>query len=219
MAKALLFEEVKNSELGQTFLRKDLLSCTKATYAAVAWPGKRQGFAVVIGVDPHRHFNGYDIYLLAEFESPSVRDLVRQCGVFNYGYSPDKFIGDWKNDAADKFIRELNDEQGHNGQRLKITITPMLEMEHFYPFALNEIRRLLDKDRRMLFLKTSKIINYLSDIEEDDIASLDFGEFPAIEALTFAVVSLLDSQKRKNRPKMPTKMDMNFRLGQYRKRA
>ncbi len=213
MAKTLLFEEVKKAELGKTFLRKDLLNCSKAIYAAVAWPGKRPGFVVVIALDPHRHLDGYDIHLLAEFESESVRDLVRQCGVFNYGYSPDKFIGDWKNDAADKFIRELNNEQGYKGQRLKITITPMLEMDQFYPFALDEIRRLLDEDRRMLFLKTSVITNYISEIGPGNEPSiLDFGDYPAVEALTFAVVTLLDLQKRKHGRKLPTQLDTGFRL-------
>lgn len=110
MPKQLQFEDVKKAALNQAIgERWDVVRCCKAVYGAVSWPGKRPGFIVIVAMDPARHFDSHDIYLLEEFESSSVRDLVRQCDVLDFKYSPERFIGDWKNDATDHFIRELND--------------------------------------------------------------------------------------------------------------
>jgi len=41
-----------------------------------------------------------------------------------------------------------------------------------------------------LFLKDSKILNYLSEIEESEPATLEFGSYPAIEAIAFSVIEM-----------------------------
>jgi len=153
--------------------------------------------------------------VLAEYESPSIRELVRQCDVLDYTYEPKKWIGDWKNDAADKFIRELNSEKIKQEHKFSVNLTPMLEMENLYPYMLDELKRLLDVKRRMLYLKDAKVINYLSEIGPDiDIPSLNLGEYPAIEATCFAVLSMLIEQKNLiERPKMPTKQDRSYKIG------
>jgi len=43
-----------------------------------------------------------------------------------------------------------------------------------------------DSQRCQLFLKDSKVVNYLSAIEESEIIPLELGDNPAIEALGFA---------------------------------
>jgi len=217
MSKQLQFEDLKTAKLGQVpENRWDIQRCSKAVCGGVSWPGKLPGYAVVVAMDIARHFESYDICILAEYESPSVRDLVRQCGVLDYQYEPKKWIGDWKSDAADKFIREMNSERTKQEHKFSVNLTPMLEMEHFYPWALDEIKRLLDKERRMLFLKDSKVVKYLSEIEKSETATLEFGAFPAIEALCFAVISLLDAEKRSQRRPMPTTQDRSYRMGAQR---
>lgn len=205
----LQFNDLKEAELGYVpENRWDVNRASKAVFGGVSWPGKRSGFAVVVAMDKHRHLKGYDVCLLAEYESPSVRDLVRQAGnVLDYQYEPTRWIGDWKNDAADKFIREMNSERTKEQQKFSPTLTPMLEMENLYPFMLDELRKLLDEKRRMLFLKESKILNYLGEFEgTEDIASFSLGEYPAIEAMCFAVFTMKDmihnQQTRRPRPKM-----------------
>ena len=214
MSKQLQFEDLKKAKLGYTHeVRWEINRCCKGIYGGVSWPGKRPGFAVVVAMDPHRHFDSYDICLLAEFESSSVRELVRQCDVLDYTYEPKRWVGDNRNDAADKFIREMNDEQGKQG-RFRLYPTPMLEMEHFYQFALDELKRLLDKERRMLFLKDSKVVDYLSEIERGEVAPLELGDFPAVEAVCFAVLSLLDEVKiAKRRPSLPMQQDRSYSIG------
>lgn len=67
----------------------------------------------------------------------------------------------------------------------------MFDMEQLYPYILAEIRRLLASDHRQLFLKDSKVRGYLSEIGGSEIAELERGSFPAIEALAFPVITML----------------------------
>ena len=223
----LKFDELKTADLGHSFGgRWEVAQCCKSVYGGVSWPGKRPGMAVIVAMDKAKHFDSYDVSLLAEYESFSMRDLVRQLGVLDFEYNPEKWVGDNKNDAADKFVRELNVEinkgeefKRHKKFRLTPMTTPMLEMKHFYQFALDEIKRLLDFERRTLFLKDSKIIGYLSEIEECEVADLDLGDYPAIEALCFAVITQMDAVKRDKKPQKPVMQDRRFKLGSFRRGA
>ena len=218
----LQFDELKAAPLGYKHaVRWEMNKCSKAIYGGISWPGNRPGFAVVVAMDKHRRFKSYDVCLLAEYESSSVRDLIRQAGnVLDYTYEPTRWIGDWKNDAADKFIREMNNERPRDKsnpkwyQKFSPTLTPMMEMENLYPFMLDELKKLLDEKRRMLFLKDSKILNYLSEIEAEDITDFKLGDYPAIEALCFAVFSMKDSihGQQTKRP-LPKTQDMTYKLG------
>jgi hypothetical protein len=214
----LQFNDLKKAELGYVpENRWDVNRASRAVFGGVSWPGKRPGFAVVVAMDKHRRFESYDVCLLAEYESPSVRELVRQAGgVLDYTYEPTRWIGDWKNDAADKFIREMNSERTKQETKFSPTWTPMLEMENLYPFMLDELKRLLDEKRRMLFLKGSKILNYLR-IEEEERPDLKLGDYPAIEALCFAVFGMKDSiHNEQTKRKMPMKQDRSYSIGARR---
>ena len=190
----LTWEDVKEAELGRTFDIKALKDCCKEVYGGVSWPGKRPGFAVVVGMDPKKHLDSHDVVILDEFESFDMRQLVRQCGVLDFKYLPGQWIGDWKNDAANKFLSEMNDEPKDGNRRserqLDLGLTPMFDMEQLYPYILAEIRRLLAPDHRQLSLKDSKVRGYLSEIEGSDIADLERGAYPSIEALAFAVIEM-----------------------------
>jgi hypothetical protein len=215
----LQFDDLKKAELGYVPKNRwDVNRASRAVFGGVSWPGKRPGFAVVVAMDKHRRFESYDVCLLAEYESPSVRELVRQAGgVLDYTYEPTRWIGDWKNDAADKFIREMNSERTKQETKFSPTWTLMLEMENLYPFMLDELKRLLDKERRMLILKDSKVLLNLSEIEAEDIADLKLGDYPAIEALCFAVFGMKDSiHAKQTRPKLPKVQDRSYSIGARR---
>ncbi|MHC4117013.1 MAG: hypothetical protein ACYSWO_05865 [Planctomycetota bacterium] len=173
---------------------RELKHCCKAVYGGVSWPGIRPGFAVVAAMDRARHLDSHDVCLLDEFESYDVRELVRQCGVLHFKYRPDQWIGDWRNDAASRFIREMNEEAEHK-REFSLCWTAMLDMEQLYQYVLAEIRSLLAPDRRQLFLKDSKIPGYLSEIEGSEVGELERGAYPAIEALAFAVVEMRRAAK------------------------
>lgn len=206
------------AKLGQGWDREDLEFHFTSIYGGVAWPGKHPGFAVIVAMSRFKHFDNYNIYLLDEFESEDIHQLVQQCGVLNYKYQPSAWIGDTKNDAADHFIRELNKElelpASANKQRhhFTLTATPILNMQCMYQYIFPAIKRLLDKDRRQLFLKNSKIIDYLSTIESSGISTMEVGECPAIEALAFAVIEMRSHGGRKS----VTKADIKRWQEKYR---
>lgn len=210
---------IKTAELGHTFTRLELKKECRAICGGVSWPGKRPGFAVVLGMGNDKHFDSYDIYLLDEFESSDTRELVRQCGVLDLKYEPDMWIGDNRNDAADKFIWEMNNERGKpddsqiNVRCLSICSTQILEMAFPYQYILPELKRMLDKGRRQLFLKSSKTVDSLEAIEPQEISALEIGEFPAVEALAFAAFEIRKyrarrrkSNRRDKRPQSPMVM-------------
>jgi hypothetical protein len=72
----------------------------------------------------------------------------------------------------------------------------LLEMKPLYPYILDEIGRLLDEDRRRLFLPdNSKILSYLSEIKAGDIGELELGAYPAVEALAFTVIEMRQDER------------------------
>ena len=166
-------------------------------YGGVAWPGKRAGFAVIVLMDEKPHFDSHDVCVIAECESFSTRELVRQIGVMDDKFMPDRWIGDNRNDAADEFIRELQKDGDRDRRRSKLMFvyTSMLEMDYFYRYALDEIKRLSQEERKMLYLKESAVEMYLLDfIDEEMITELKHGDYPAIEALTYAVITLMKNK-------------------------
>lgn len=191
-----MIQDIKTTKLNYPLNDVELTNQCRVVYGGVAWPGKQQGFAVIISMMYEKHFDSYDIYLLAEFESGNTRELVRQCGAADARYKPTMWIGDNKNNAADRFINEMASELQSPAtsaiQRRAFYICPtmMLEMSQLYAYILPNLKTLLDPERKVLFLKESKIINYLSAIEESEIADLKLGDYPAVESLSFAVIEM-----------------------------
>jgi hypothetical protein len=176
----------------------ELDSQCKAIFGGVSWPAKRPGFAVIVAMSHEKHFESHDIYLLAEYETFDMRELVRQCGVMDAQYKPMTWYGDDKNEAADRLINELAAElrspRTSPAPRRCFSVyrTMLVEIKQLYAYIFPHLKRLLDPKRRMLFLKDSKILNYLAAIEEGQIAELELGAYPAIEALAFAVIEMKD---------------------------
>ena len=189
--------ETKTAQLNQGDLefRRLLKYRYQQIYGAVAWPGKNPGFAVVVGKSHESHFNNYDVYLIEEFEHFDTRQLVRKCCVMDYNYKPDRWIGDNKSEAGDRFIRKMNSELGPSRRKFGLTKTRLLDMDYPYTLICPELKALLDENRRQLFLKDSKVTEYLMLIEPSEISVMKQGEYPAIEALGFAVIELRDSEQ------------------------
>ncbi len=116
---AKLTEKKETQDLEDRFTR---------IYGAVAFPGKRPGFAVVVGMIKEEHFESHDIYLIDEFESVDMRELIRQCGVLDYKYKPEEWIGNRLNDAADRFINEMNEDFKSSRRTFSLSLTPILDM-------------------------------------------------------------------------------------------
>ncbi len=210
MSDSVETPSIKTSELGYSFSKDELQKQCKAIYGGVAWPGKNPGFVVVVGMGKEKHFDSHDICLLDEFESNDIRELVRKCGTFDFKYHPTIWVGDNRQDAADRFIREMNQDfetketstketswfksPAPEKRPLCLTPTQILEMKQPYTYMLPELKRLLDKDRRQLFVKDSASLNYLTAFSPEEIPTLEISDFPAIEALAFAVIEMRDRE-------------------------
>ena len=215
------FEQIKSLPLGATYDHLGQTPDRRYIYGGVAWPGKRPGFAVLVLMDSVNHFDSHDVCLLAEYESFSTRDIVRQIAVLDDRFMPDRWIGDQRNDAADNFLKELDKDGDRDRRRSKMMLvyTSMLEMDKFYQYALDEIKRLLDEKRRMLYLKESLIKNYLAEIQGEEISDLKYGDYPAIEALTYVVITIMKSKIRENdfnKKNRPVFQDRTYKIGALR---
>ncbi|MHC4297022.1 MAG: hypothetical protein ACYS7Y_06955 [Planctomycetota bacterium] len=193
----LLNSDFRVTELGQTLPQSTLQFQCKSVFGGVAFPDKRPGFAVVVAMANEKRGDNRDFALLDEFESMSMREIVRQCGVLDMKYTPAMWIGDDKNDGADRFIDEMNEDlksaDGYKEHRhFSLTSTSLLDMEQPYPYFLDTFKELLNTERRQLFLKGSRVVSYLAEVETGDVAELTWGTYPAIEALAFAVIEMRD---------------------------
>jgi len=184
----------KDAPLGYAWSPMELRRWCRTVYGGVAWPGKQPGFAVILGMGRQQHLDGFDIFLLDEAESPDMRALVQQCAALDDRYEPKVWIGDNQNDAAGRFLRELNGQRRH---RPLSTIRPsLLDMQQPYQYILPELRRLIDRDRRQLFLKDSRILEYLASIKPDELVELEFRDYPAAEALAMTVIQMRSVEMR-----------------------
>jgi len=52
-----------------------------------------------------------------------------------------------------------------------------------------------------LFLKDSKTKNYLGEIEPSEVVTLELGDYPAVEALAFAVIEMRKYGRQINLPR------------------
>lgn len=187
-------ENIKTSKIGYSFSREQLSNECHLIYGGISVPAKQPGFAVVIAADKQRHS---DIYLLDEYESFDMRELIYQSGAFDFKYAPSCWIGDYRNRAAVQFIDDFNSQSEHR-RKLSLSWTPLLDMESLYSYILPQIKELCRL--KQLFIKEGKIVNYLRAIQESEISELDLGAYPAIEAFAFAVLELRDDIERENRP-------------------
>ncbi len=199
--------DIKTAPLGHEFSYRQLARLSNAIWGACSWPGQREGFCCVLAMDKEEHFDSYDIVVLDEYQSFDTRDLVRQCGALDARYQPDRWVGDTTDDAASRFIHQMNSEANEARRHFYVSSSLLLEMESLYAYLLAELRGLLDPERRMLFLKTSKALDYLAQIEPDEIHTLEKGAYPAIEALAIAVCEMQRYGSQLARRKRPDRWD------------
>jgi hypothetical protein len=164
---------------------------------AVAWPGKKPGFAVIVGQkrEPLR-----ELVCLDEAEDSDMRELIRACGGFDYFYRPDAWLGDTENRAARQFMREMNAENRRNkacGRAFALRRSPVLDITNTFDYIYPTLKKTLAEGQ--LILKESKLKDYMLQPQADDLSSVEFGDYPAIEALAFAALEL--ERVRESRPR------------------
>ena len=195
----------------EKFLQKEDVKY-KRIFGGVAMPGvSSAGFAVVIGETYEIGYQGKRKYIfLDEVEEWDVKELVERVSWLDFRYNPKMWLGDSRDVALDKFVRELNKEltlfDAKKGRRqLKVTLPCLLLGKKVdRPFiviapVLNQLLggRERNSDRQRLFLKEgSKLMTYVKAPLPGDAASMTFEDFPAISALAFCVTEF-ERQPRK----------------------
>jgi len=187
------WDELKLAKLGEPFSDRQIAACCRAVYGGAAWPGKNPGFGVVVAMSQGNEddASSYEICLLDQCESFDMPSLIRACMELDKRWQPQVWFAP-ENGAAAEFQDELNE----NAERpLDLAPTDLVDVDPLYPYILGTLKGLLAERDRKLFLKDSRIVGYLSQIEAGEIAELELGAFPAIEALAFAVIELLRDAK------------------------
>jgi len=187
--------DLYEAPLGHPFTPDELKQAV-AIFGAVGWPGRRPGYAVVLAVcgDTKRHL--YDLIVLDEAQSSNLREMIHHCESLDTRYQPSFWAGDDENTAAEEIILDLCDARPKVKQDTRPGFTgpyrsDLLELDHIYAYAMPLIQSLLQKDHKRLYLKGS-IWPYIEQPQPDDLAFLEHGEYPAIEAMAFAVREALD---------------------------
>ena len=128
-----------------------------------------------------------NLYVVTEYESLDMRELALHCMVLDQSFPPGKWVGDSERTEVVQLLSELHRDGGKSFQ-----INPLwpwlLESTSPYQAMLPKIRMPLKQDRKKLFLRGSTVQNSLNEINDHEISEMKFGQFPAIEALAFAVM-------------------------------
>jgi len=175
-------------------------------YGALAAPGKGRGFAVIVGKERHA---AERIVLLDEVEDCDLRKLVRDCGAFEYFYAPEVFFGDTDNPTLMEFIREMNkDTEAPGDKPFVLRRTKLLDKKKdLFSYILPMLRNLIERGH--LILKPGMVKTYLSQPQEADLATLEQGDFPSVEALSFAVLEI-DQDRNVRRIKRQTEANNSY---------
>lgn len=181
---------------------------------------KNPGFAVILGEVKELGFRNKPKYVfLNEIEDWDGRSLVRRAAGFDYFYKPMEWFGDSRDVALDTFTRELNKETSNidelkkkvNKKEFRVTYSGLLfgqEQDKPYTFIAPRLNELLggadrNKARQRLSLKEgSKLMAYMKMPQSDkgDAVSMQFGDYPAIDALAFCVFGMIEAEERRDRP-------------------
>ncbi len=103
------------------------------------------------------------------------------------------------NNSAEELMREMRDSFDSYPSE-----TDLIEMKPLYPYLLGKLKKLLTLEHRRLELKDSKLLSYMGEIEQGEDAKLTLGDYPAIEALGFAVIEILRILEGQSADLMPT---------------
>ncbi|MFH1718697.1 MAG: hypothetical protein ABIF19_15180 [Planctomycetota bacterium] len=152
----------------------------------LAAPGKGRGFIVILG----RLREGAEaMVVIDEMEVKDLYELVHTAAIWDAFFKCDRWYGDGGNLTMKDFVRQIRKEVA-GSQKFGIAPTLLAEKKQgFYEFAMPTIRKLIDEGKLVL-PPNGLLRDYLSKIDADDISSMEFGTFPAVEALTFAAVEL-----------------------------
>ena len=180
------WQKAKDLPIGHVWHHADLAKHFPAIMGGVAFPGRRPGFAIVAGLrDP---MGLREVHVLDEYDSADLSELLRACSALAEKYRVrERGEFRWVGDNRKVAVRTLLAEMDHGPQ---IASTRILEMEAPYQYMMSKLKEYLTGDKKTLFLRGSRVAEMMGEIRPDEVPYLEFGDFPAIEALAFVVKAL-----------------------------
>ena len=188
-----IFQQLAEIPIGAGHGPAELHAHYEVCIGGVAWPCKEmEGYCLVLGMSRLRDRGVHQIYLLDEFQSEDVREIIAKMGAMTVKYRPQRWIGDEGNMAAMKLRYEWNHRNADQDEDywLAISRSPVLDMDRPYQYLLPQIKQLIGKDHRQLWLKAGNVTNYLGIIDPAMVSEMKIGANPAVEALGYAVMGV-----------------------------
>ncbi|GEM_PF-1268581 len=171
---------------------------TKEEYARVVagvqFPGKKPGFAVVLGEteirDPASQSRNY--YILAELEDAGLQSFIERCHEAAGLYACADWYGDPADRVAQEFLYEFNRQLQEKRQRgFYLSRPPLFGEKAQFEYCCQTIFKHVRAGRKTLhFGPASKLPGFLLEFGQEQIRSGKPEDFPAIAALGFALTAL-----------------------------
>lgn len=154
----------------------------------VEWPGKRPGFAVVVGEDfeEDKSLDVHHLWVLKEHETESTKKLIEKCMEFKYNNGANKWYGDISNEIEMAFVEKANKNINYR-DHLYIEEAPFSDEPEAFAFCVRIIKKCVDTQGKYLHFNKSEIPAYLREIQSEAKDSLKVGDYPAISALGYAI--------------------------------
>lgn len=157
----------------------------------LAWPGKRSGFALIMGEQFKEHpaYSTPVYRILREMEADNIPSLLDQVADAHSYFKAETWLGDTEYEAGRKLLRELNEDLEKNRlPGIGFTKAPFVSSPTGFVYLYSTIKKVLDAGHKRLFLSDAKrLTSYLLEPRSDQIEEIQKGEYPAIEALGYVI--------------------------------
>lgn len=191
-------EEARRLPLGYHWDRLDMEETYNYRFGGIGWPGKDQGFGVVIGVLEKRRRSGppwREFHVLDECESRNPKKLLCKCLDLHWRYAPTGWVTNHVDAAGDAFSEELHQDNAaaYDFHHSPARFANQHPGANPYSYLVNGvIEELVGGSEKRLYLKNDKAAEQLHALRKDEIPLLLPGTYPAVEAVGFALVEARD---------------------------
>lgn len=188
--------DIYEAPIGHPFTHTELEAQTLAVFGGVAWPAKRAGYACILAVVGDKKQHLYTLILLDEAQSPNLREMVRHCYSLDERYRPLSWSGDDQNRAAEEIICDICYARPPVAEGVRPSFSgpyrsSLLEIEYPYAYIMPLIDGMARPESKSLYFRGS-IWPTLDQPAPSEWGLHRIGEYPAIEALGFALRDALD---------------------------
>jgi len=160
-------------------------------YGGIAFPGQRPGYIAVAG--ELRAMGEKRFVLLDEFESFDTQTLIARASGLDAFYRPEKWLTSELTPGIQKSLMDFNKgiTLRNPGRRLRLLPSRITGLgDDLFRYSLPKLKSLISEKGQLDISKGRLLLNYLSIIQDSDIAGIKLGEYPAVEAAIYVMNNL-----------------------------